>query len=92
MKKILMMERTSLCNRKKEEYLTRTGSFLIARALSTKSATLQCSQTSGGLRASKIHCNAGSTCSVLEGNFKSITVKHSPYRIANVLLLNEAKQ
>ncbi len=36
---------------------------------------------------SKIHCNAGSTCSVLEGNFKSSTVKHSPYGIANVLLL-----
>jgi len=28
---------------------------------------------------SKIHCNAGSTCSVLEGNFGSLTVKHSPY-------------
>jgi len=41
---------------------------------------------------SKIHCNAGSTCSVLEGNFGSLTVKHSPYGIANVLLLNEAKQ
>jgi hypothetical protein len=41
---------------------------------------------------SKIHCNAGSTCSVLEGNFGSITVKHSPYGIANVLLLNGAKQ
>jgi len=40
----------------------------------------------------KIHCNAGSTCSVLEGIFGSITVKHSPYRIANVLLLNGAKQ
>jgi len=41
---------------------------------------------------SKIHCNAGSTCSMLEGNFGSITVKHSPYGIANVLLLNGAKQ
>jgi hypothetical protein len=41
---------------------------------------------------SKIHCNAGSTCSVLKGNFESITVKHSPYRIANVLSLNGAKQ
>ncbi len=40
----------------------------------------------------KIHCNAGSTYSVLEGNFGSITVKHSPYGIANVLLLNGAKQ
>jgi len=37
---------------------------------------------------SKIHCNAGSTCSVLEENFGSITVKHSPYGIANVLSLN----
>jgi hypothetical protein len=33
-----------------------------------------------------------STCSVLEGNFGRITVKHSPYGIANVLLLNGAKQ
>jgi hypothetical protein len=41
---------------------------------------------------SKIHCNAGSTCSVLEGNLGSITVKHSPYGIANVLSLNGAKQ
>jgi len=41
---------------------------------------------------SKIHYNVGSTCSVLEGNFGSITVKHSPYGIANVLLLNGAKQ
>jgi len=41
---------------------------------------------------SKIHCNAGSTCSVLEGNFGSIMVKHSPYGIVNVLSLNGAKQ
>ncbi len=41
---------------------------------------------------SKIHYNAGSTCNMLEGNFGSITVKHSPYGIANVLLLNKAKQ
>jgi hypothetical protein len=34
---------------------------------------------------SKIHCNAGSTCSVIERNDGSITVKHSPYGIANVL-------
>jgi len=41
---------------------------------------------------SKIHCSAGSTCSVLEGNSGSLTVKHSPYGIANVLSLNGAKQ
>ena len=41
---------------------------------------------------SKIHCNAGSACSVLEGNFGSIMVTHSPYGIANVLTLNGAKQ
>ena len=41
---------------------------------------------------SKIHYNAGSTCNMLEGNFGCITVKHSPYGIANVLLLNKAKQ
>ena len=40
----------------------------------------------------KIHCNAGFTCSVLEGNFRSIMVKHNPYGIANVLPLNGAKQ
>ena len=32
---------------------------------------------------SKIHCNARSTCSMLEGDFGGITVKHSPYRIAD---------
>ena len=42
---------------------------------------------------SKIHCNARSTCSVLERNFGSLTVKQSPYRFANVLSLNSgAKQ
>jgi len=41
---------------------------------------------------SKRHCNAGSTCSLLEGNFSSIMVKHSPYGIANELSLNGAKQ
>ena len=41
---------------------------------------------------SKIHCNAGSTCSMLEGNFGSITAKHSPYGTVNVLSLNRAKQ
>jgi len=40
----------------------------------------------------KIHCNTGSTCSMLEGNFRSLTVKHIPYGIANVLSLNKAKQ
>ena len=42
--------------------------------------------------SSKIHCKAASTCSMLEGNFGSIMVKHSPYGIANVLLLNGAKR
>jgi hypothetical protein len=39
-----------------------------------------------------IHCNAGSTSSILEGEFGSVTVKHSPHEIANVLSLNEVKQ
>jgi hypothetical protein len=39
-----------------------------------------------------IHCNAGSTSSILEGEFGSVMVKHSPHGIANVLLLNEVKQ
>jgi hypothetical protein len=39
-----------------------------------------------------IHCNAGSTSSKLEGEFGSVTVKHSPHGIANMLTLNEAKQ
>ncbi len=39
-----------------------------------------------------IHCNAGSTSSKLEGEFGSVTVKHSLHEIANVLSLNEAKQ
>jgi hypothetical protein len=39
-----------------------------------------------------IHCNAGSTYSALEGEFGSVTVKHNPHGIANVLSLNKAKQ
>ncbi len=39
-----------------------------------------------------IHCNAGSTYSALEGEFKNVTVKHEPHSIPNVLLLYEAKQ
>ncbi len=39
-----------------------------------------------------IHCNAGSTSSILKGEFGSVTVKHSPHGIANGLSLNEAKQ
>jgi len=41
---------------------------------------------------SKIYCNAGSTCSLLEGNFGSIMVKHNPHRIANALSLKGATQ
>jgi hypothetical protein len=39
-----------------------------------------------------IYCNAGSTSSILEGEFGSVMVNHSPHGIANVLLLNEVKQ
>ncbi len=39
-----------------------------------------------------IHCNAGSTYSTLEGEFRNVTVKHNPHSIVNVLLLYEAKQ
>jgi hypothetical protein len=39
-----------------------------------------------------IHCNAGSTSSILEGEFGSVMVKHSPHGIANVLSLNKVKQ
>jgi hypothetical protein len=39
-----------------------------------------------------IHCNAGSTSSIFDGEFGSVTVKHSPHGSANVLLLNKAKQ
>ena len=41
---------------------------------------------------STIHCNARSTSSILKGEFGSMTVRHSPHGIANVLLLNEVKQ
>ncbi len=41
---------------------------------------------------STIHCNAGSTSSILEGEFGSVMVKHSPHGIANVPSLNEVKQ
>ena len=40
---------------------------------------------------SKIHCNAGSTCSVLEGNFGSITVKHMMIIITLPLRLNASR-
>ncbi len=39
-----------------------------------------------------VHCNAGSTTTDLKGELGSITVKHSPYSIANVLLLHSIKQ
>jgi hypothetical protein len=39
-----------------------------------------------------IHCNAGSTYSVLEGEFGNVTVKHNLHSIANVLSLYKAKQ
>ncbi len=39
-----------------------------------------------------IHCNAGSTYSTLEGEFRNVTVKNNPHSIANVLLLYKAKQ
>ncbi len=39
-----------------------------------------------------MHCNVESTSTKLEGNLGSITVKHNPHSIANVLLLHEAKQ
>ncbi len=39
-----------------------------------------------------IHCNAGSTYSTLEGEFRNVTVKHGPHSIANVLLLYKAKE
>ncbi len=37
-----------------------------------------------------IHCNAGSTYSALEGEFRNVTVKHNTHSIANVLLLYKA--
>jgi hypothetical protein len=36
-----------------------------------------------------IHCNAGSTYSNLEGEFGTVTVKHNPRSIANVLSLHQ---
>jgi hypothetical protein len=39
-----------------------------------------------------VHCNTGSTTTNLEGEFGSMTVKHNPYSIANVLLLHSIKQ
>jgi hypothetical protein len=38
-----------------------------------------------------VHCNAGSTYSSLEGEFGTLTVKHNPRSIANVLSLHQAK-
>jgi hypothetical protein len=39
-----------------------------------------------------VHCNAGSTTTDLEGELGSMTVKHNPYSIANILLLHRIKQ
>ncbi len=38
-----------------------------------------------------VHCNAGSTYSSLEGECGTLTVKHNPRSIANVLSLHQAK-
>jgi hypothetical protein len=38
-----------------------------------------------------VHCNAGSTCSNLEGEFGTLTINHNPRSIANVLSLHQAK-
>ncbi len=39
-----------------------------------------------------VHCNAGSTSTNLEGDLGSVTVKHKPHSIANVVSLHETKQ
>lgn len=39
-----------------------------------------------------VHCNAGSTSTDLEGELGSMTVKHNPKSIANVLSLNSVKK
>jgi hypothetical protein len=39
-----------------------------------------------------VHCNAGSTTTDLKGELGSMTVKHNPYSIANILLLHSIKQ
>jgi hypothetical protein len=38
-----------------------------------------------------VHCNTGSTYSNLEGEFGTLTVKHNPRNIANVLSLHKTK-
>jgi hypothetical protein len=39
-----------------------------------------------------VHCNAGSTTTNLEGDLGSMTVRHNPHSIANVLSLHSIKQ
>jgi hypothetical protein len=39
-----------------------------------------------------VHCNAGFTSTDLEGDLGSVTVKHNPHSIANVVSLHETKQ
>jgi hypothetical protein len=43
-------------------------------------------------RTVTVHCNAGSTRTNLEGDLGSVTVKHNPHSIANVVSLHETKQ
>jgi hypothetical protein len=41
-------------------------------------------------KSATVHCNGGSTYSSLEGEFGTLTVKHNPRSIANVLSLHQA--
>jgi hypothetical protein len=49
------------------------------------------SNTRKAKKPATVHCNAGSTFSSLEGEFGTLTIKHNPRSIANVLSLHQAK-
>jgi hypothetical protein len=42
-------------------------------------------------RPTSVHCNAGLSYSSLEGEFDTLTFKHNPKGVANVLSLHQAK-
>jgi hypothetical protein len=81
-KKMPTTERTSFCRKKEGGVVDRN--WVLLDSLSTIDQVSNPAMLTNIRKAKnllKIHCNAQSTYSVLEGNFGSITVKHCPYEL-----------